>query len=345
MQPRLQNIKKNAGALVIDLSPEENKEFTDKLFTALRKFGTSKKTRAVHKIVKNNLVSLAVLGGEASELLIAVGNRGTTLADMVVNLVHYDDSVGSQGAVVKAMQKIEYTKKLRKEETFVNDAKLHQSEKLKEKIDEATTKLLDSLDYVKLIDGLYFGWLLFLSEIAVKEDLAGKPKIVTTGADILADLIKNLYRKVNSSMEPDVHQLIEAISIYFIKVYFYGESASYALNSLKKAFSDEVINAIERSKVTKFKEFGDIANLLKETELMPITPATFDLQMEKMFGKLGYREYVSASFISYLTFMANLAHPNGLFKDSYTVNDELHLRLEELLLNEQKKVVLKENKL
>jgi hypothetical protein len=37
-------------------------------------------------------------------------------------------------------------------------------------------------------------------------------------------------------------------------------------------------------------------------------------------------------------FMANLSHNTQLFRDSYPVDDEVHKRLEELLLNEQKNI-------
>ena len=119
--------------------------------------------------------------------------------------------------------------------------------------------------------------------------------------------------------------------------------AAYALNSLKKGFKDEIVESIERAKVTKMDSFNDLAKLLKGTELLPITENTFDLQMNKMFGKLAYEEYIQPSLVTFLAYMANLAQPNQLFKDSFPVDEDLHTRLEELLLNEQKKITIKEN--
>jgi len=341
---RLSKEAKNSGLNTIEFNSEESKEFNNKLFTALRKFGSGRKTKAVHKLIDHNLIIPAIFGGQATDSLVAPATGGTSLKAMLMNAYHYDDSVGARGTVTYAMERISIDKDIHKEETFVNDARLHNIEKLNAKRKEVTDKLLNSFDYIKLIDGAYFGWLLFMADTAIHHDEAAKPKIVTTGADILASILKKLYKQVNSKIDPDVHQLIEAIAIYFFKIYFYGETASYALNSLKKAFKEDIIEAIERAKVTKFNEFGDLAKILKETELMPITNNTFDMQMERMFGKIGYREYVSPSLVTFLAFMANLAQPNGLFKDSYSVDDEVHTRLEELLLNEQKKVTIKDNK-
>jgi hypothetical protein len=236
-------------------------------------------------------------------------------------------------------------KKIQKEETFVNEARLHNLEKLQEKQSETHEKFLKSLDYIKMVDGIYFAWLLALSRHVIENESATKPKIVTVVSDILASILKKLYLQVKNSMDKDVHQLIEAISIYFIRMYFYGESSTYALNLLKKAFKEDIIDTIKRAKVNKITEFNDLSKLLSETELLPITQNTFDLQMARMFGKYGYEQYVQSSLVDFLAFMANLAHPNQLFKDSYPAEEKLHERLEELLLNEQKQMVIKDREI
>lgn len=342
---RLYRQTRNLGIIGVDLSPEVYEDFKKKLFTALRKFGSGKKTRAVHKIVDKNVIMTGLFSGEASNVLVAPGMKDNALRYIIMNLTYFDDSVSGQGSVKLGTELEHIQKKIQKEETFVNEARLHNLEKLQDKQKETYEKFLKSLDYIKMVDGVYFGWLLTLSRHAVENESAGKPKIVTVAADILAGILKKLYMQVKNNMDKEVHQLIEAIAIYFIRMYFYGESASYSLNLLKKAFSEEVIDAIKRAKVTKIDSFNDLAKLLSETELLPITANTFDLQMARMFGKYGYEEYVQPSLVDYLAFMANLAHPNQLFKDSYPADEKLHERLEELLLNEQKQIVIREREL
>jgi len=342
---RLYKDIRNLGIIGVDLPPKIYEEYKKNLFTALKKFGSGKKTRAVHKIVDKNIVMNGLFSGEASNALVSPGKKDNALRYILMNLTYFDDSVSGQGSVKLGTEIEHLHKKIQKEETFVNEARLHNIEKLQEKQKETYEKFLKSLDYIKMVDGIYFAWLLALSKNVIENEGAGKAKIITVASDILASILKKLYLQVKNNMDKEVHQLIEAISIYFIRMYFYGESSTYVLNLLKKAFSDETIDTIKRAKINKIDKFNNIAKLLSETELLPITPNTFDLQMARMFGKYGYEEYIQPSLVDYLAFMANLAHPNQLFKDSYPADEELHERLEELLLNEQKHMIIREREI
>jgi len=339
---RLNTHPNNTGLVTLELDTEHQKMLNDKLFTALRKFGSGKKTRAVHKIVDKEMIKLAIIAGDSIDNVGMPLAKATALHAIYLNIYHYDDGLINSGSVKTGTNLITVEKEIKKEETFVSEARLHNIEKLQEKQKDLQNKLIKDLDAIKMVDGIYFAWLLFLADIAINQDSAGKGKIVTTSSDILSSILKKMYSQVKNAPDSDTHQLIEAISIYFIKIYYYGESASYALNSLKKAFGDEIIEAISRSKVTKFDNFNDLSKILKETELLPITANTFDLQMNKMFGKHAYETYIQPSLVGFTAYMANLAQPNQLFKDSYPVDDDIHARLEELLLNEQKKVTYKE---
>jgi hypothetical protein len=333
---------KNTGISLIKLELEEREELKKKLMTALKKFGSSRKTKAVHKLINSDLIYPAIFGGQGSEELAAsrVSNNNAIKA-IFMNIYQYDDSLAGNGTVNLGTRINDFDDKIRSEETYVDEKKLLKIEKLKEQREETVDKFLKSLDYMKMVDGIYFAWLVFLARIAVKDESRTKAKIVTVGSDILADILKNMYQKTKpGKMDPDVHQLIEAIAIYFIRIYFYGESSTYALNLLKQAFSEDTVEAIKRAKVTKINEFNDVAKLLRETELMPITENVFDSLMNRMFGKFAYEKYIQQSLVDYLAFMANLTHNTLLFKDSYPINEDLHKRLEELLLNEQKKAVI-----
>jgi hypothetical protein len=338
MKKLLTGQKRNYGITRIELSPESSKEFFNNVFTALRKFSSSRKTKAVHKITGKQAIMPALFHGEAAKYLVAPFFKETVFNFLTFNLYYFDDSLDQRGAVLYATELLKLDEKIQKEKTFVNEKQIFNLEHLQEKKTEVEQKLLNSMDYIKLIDGIYFGWLMFLSALVVMQEGGSKPKIITTAADILADILKKVYLKANTKIEPEAHQLLEAIAIYFIRIYFYGETAQYALNMMKKGFPEEVLESIKISKVTRFKEFNDLSLILKETQLLAITPSTFDLQMQKMFGKYAYETYIQDNLTSFIAFMANLAHPTQIFKDSYEVNKDSHLRLEELILNEQKRV-------
>jgi hypothetical protein len=331
---------RNAGIIAVDLDPEEYQKFKDNTFVALRKFSSSRKTKAVHKIIENNLLEPALFNGEAANYLVTPIYKETVLHRIAFNLYYFDDSLDRNGAVNYATRLQNIKAKIQKEKTYLSEKQLYNLEQLNNDKEEISEKLLHSLDYIKLIDGIYFGWLIMLSHSAVANESSGKAKIITVAADILASILKKMYMKVNPKIEPEVHQVIEAIAIYFIRIYFYGETAQYALNLLQKAFSEETLEVIKKSKVTRFQHFNELSVILKETQLLPLTTNTFDLQMQKMFGKYAYEYYIQTSLVDFIAFMANLAHPTQLFKDAYEVDDDSHLRLEELLLNEQKKITL-----
>jgi hypothetical protein len=332
---------KNAGGIPVELEGKDYEEFKKRILTALRKFSSSRKTRNVHHLLDKNLVHLIILSGDAAKALTVLQYKNTVLRAIFLNVYQFDNSLAGKGAVAKATALEALDKKIQKESTFVNEKRILNIEKLQEQREELLDKFLTELDYVKIVDGLYFGWLQFLAYIAIEQDSAGKPKIVATAAEILASIIKRLFQQVKQGkIENEEHQLIEAIAYYFINIYYYGESSQYTINKLKQAFSEEIIDALKRAKVTKFDHFNDLAKVLSGTELMPMTPETFDLQMKRMFGQYAYEEYIQKSLMDYLAVMANLAHPSDLFKDAFPVDEKLHQRLEELLLNEKKHITI-----
>ncbi len=330
----------NAGILEVTLDPEVYDELISRTFSALRKFSSSRKTKAVHKILDNKLPMPALFNGNAAEYLIAPGMKNNVLRQLRFNLSFFDDSLDRNGAVGYASDLESVDIKMRKEKTYLSDKQVFNLEQLKEDKKEISDKFLNSLDYIKLVDGLYFGWLLALSYSALEDGAPTKNTIVTTAADIMSDIIKKMYMKVNSKVEPEVFQLLDAIATYFIRIYYYGETAQYALNLMKAVYKEEVLETIKRTRVTQFREFNDLSVILKEAQLLPLTKNTFDLQMQKMFGKYGYDVYIQSSLMDFIAFMANLAHPTSLFKDAYELDADSHVRLEELLLNQSKSITL-----
>ncbi len=332
----------NSGIMEIQLDPEVHEELIKRTLTALRKFSSNRKTKAVHRILTNKLLTPSIFMGTAADYLMAPIHKNNTLRQMRFNLYFFDDSLNRTGAVGYASDLETIERKIQKEKTFLGDKQVYNLEQLNNDKKELNEKFLSSIDYIKLVDGTYFGWLIMLALSSVEGSGATNTKttIVTTTANILADILKKMYLKVNSSIEPEVHQLLEAIAIYFINIYFYGETAQYSLNKMQGVFNEETLETIKKARVTQFKDFNELSILLKETQLLPLTTNTFDLQMQKMFGKYGYDFYIKNSLMNFIAFMANLANPSQLFKDAFELDDESHKRLEELLLNEAKGIKL-----
>ncbi len=328
----------NSGTIVVELDPEMQSKLIQNTLTALRKFSSSRKTRNVHSILSKKIVYPGIFSGTASDFLVMAREKNHTLNKIIFNLYMFDDSLDNKGAVGHAAELEKIQKQIQKEKTYLSDKQIFNLEQLNKDKEEIQEKLLKSIDYIKLVDGIYFAWLTLMANIALEQESLSKPKIVTHASDVLASILKKMYLKVNTKIEPEVHQIIEAMAIYFIRIYYYGESAQYVLKLMEKAFNEDILNAIQKTRVTKFKEFNELSILMKEAQLLPMTPNTFDLQMQKMFGKYGYEVYIQGALSSFITFMANAATPNQLFKDVKDIDQEACERLEILLLNEKKKV-------
>lgn len=335
---RLTNSAKGVGFLSLDLDQDIYTQFKNNLFTALKKFGSGKKTRAVHHLIESNIVKMGIFSGEAANRINFNGQNQDRIGEIILNTHFFDDSLDSHGSIAHATKIFALEDSIRKEKTYINEKQIYNIEQLEKNKKETQEKFLGSLDYIKTIDGIYFAWLGALAFNTVQNNEQSKPKIITTTSDLLAATLKKIYSKVNPKIESDVHQLLEAIAIYFIQIFYYDLSSVYALHQLKKAFQDETLETIKMSKVTKFNEFGDLADLLKETNLLPITKTTFVLEMEKIFGKFAYQHYISNSLTDFMVVMANMSHRTQLFENAYPVDEVLHERLEELLLNEQKNI-------
>ena len=181
---KLVRTQSNVGIMLIEMDTKMYEEFSKKMFAALRKFGTSRKTRAVHKLIDKMMPAPAIFAGTASNVLVLASAKDTTLHHISLNMYHFDDTLGGKGSVGLATEMMDLEKKIKKEETFVNDARLKNIETLKKNKEETESKLLKSFDYIKMVDGTYLGWLLLMARITVTQDSAGKAKIVTTAADI-----------------------------------------------------------------------------------------------------------------------------------------------------------------
>lgn len=337
MNKNLTDTVKNAFIYEIELDEKYKNEFHKKMFTVLRKFSTSRKTKIVHKLIDNDLIRLAIFSGDVAHMLGAPINSNTKLKAVFLNIFMFDDSLDQQGAVQIAGKIEIIRKKIQKEKTYLTDKQILNIETLNEELDAEMEKLLNKLDYIKIIDGIYFEYIRFLAYISLTQDNTAKSKIVTIVSDIISAIIKKLYFKVNREIDPEIHQIIEAVSVYFILTYYFGETGPYALAKMKPAFKPEILDKIKMAKLTKFKKFSELAILLKELDLINITESAFEAQLQKIYGRYAYEEYLAKTLQEFMAVNANLAYNTQLF-NAFPIDGDLHARIEELILNEKKKI-------
>lgn len=330
---------KNSSIYEIDLDENYYNKFKENLFASLRKFGSSRKTKAVHKLVDENLIRLATFSGDEANALTATAANQNKLKAMFLNVFLFDDSLDQHGAVQIAGQIAQIQSKIQKEKTYLTDKQILNVEALNDQLDETTQKLLGTLDYIKIIDGIYFEYLKFLTNMILTQEQTAKPKVISVASDIIAALIKKIYLKVQRNIEPEMHQLIEAVSVYFILTFYFGETGPYAIAKMKGSFKPEVLDLIKGAKLTRFKSFSELTLLIKELNIVNITESAFNSQLQKIYGRYAFDNYIQKSLQEFLAVNANLAYNTQLF-NAFPIDDELHARLEELVLNGRKKIVI-----
>lgn len=342
MKNRLLSTSKNGGIQTIMFDEKFKKMFKEHLFTAIKKFNSNRKTRIVHKLVDKNIIQLGFFSGESSLNYHGISNRGNMLSYIILNIYTFGEDTTDGGVVANATTLINLRNEVEKEKTYITDLQIRKIEKLKENMEEIQTKIIEELDYIKIVDGIYFAYLSFLSKYLLTEKKDLQSKIMTVISEILSTMIKNIYTKTGGTLETEEHQLLDAIAMYFILIYYFGKDYKDALLFLKKGVTSEIINIIEYSKVKRFNEFADIVNILHNTNLLVITAPVFEREIEKMIGEFAYKIYAKNSLQTFISIMAVLSQRNLLFNNVYKVDDKLHEQLESLLLNVQKFTTIKE---
>ncbi len=330
---------KNSSLYEINLDNDYYTKFKDNMFASLRKFGSSRKTKAVHKLVDENIIRLATFSGEEANSLSATASNGNKLKAMLLNVFLFDDSLDQHGAVQIAGEITQIQAKIQKEKTYLTDKQILSVEALNKQLDEKMDKLLNTLDYIKIIDGIYFEYLKFLTNMILTQEQTAKSKVIAIASDIIASLIKKIYLKVQRTIEPEMHQLIEAVAVYFILTFYFGETGPYAIARMKGSFKPEVLDQIKEAKLTRFRTFSELTLLIKELNIVNITESAFDSQIQKIYGRYAFENYIQKTLQDFLAINANLAYNTQLF-NAFPLDDELHARLEELILNGRKKIII-----
>ena len=333
------NTTKNSSLYEIQLDDDHMKLFKDRIFAGLRKFGSSRKTKAVHNLTDKDVLHLATFSGEVANVLSSTFSTGNKLRGILINVFLFDDSLDQHGAVQLAGEIALLQSKIQKEKTYLTDKQILNVEELNKELDEKMLKLINTLDYIKIIDGIYFEYLRFLTDMILTQEQTAKSKVIAIASDIIATIIKKIYMKVQRKIEPETHKLIEAVSVYFILTYYFGEAGPYALAKIKGSFDQEHLDAIKNVKVTKFKTFSELTFLIKELNIVNITESAFNTQLQKIYGRYAFETYIQGSLQDFLAVNANLAYNTQLF-NAFALDDELHARLEELILNGRKKIII-----
>ena len=337
MNKRLITEAKNTTGLPIEFEEKYYSKFKKRILTTLQKFNSSRKTRVVHKLVEDNLIYLTIVSGVGANRLGHSVFTDTKLKAILMNVFLFNDSLDQHGSVKLAGEITHLRHLIQKEKAYLDDKQVYNIEQLNIQLDEAMDKLINSLDYLKLIDGIYFEYLRFLSRTLLVYDLKARPKVLGITVDVFTSILRSIYSKINREIGHEEMRILDAVSAFVILVYYLGHDARSAFKKMEVGYDQDAINKIKLTKVTKIEKLEDLAHLLQALELMAVTPRALKNAFDKMFSSYGMDNYVELSAQDMLAFFANLNYNTQLF-NAFPSNIDMHARLEELLLNTKKMI-------
>lgn len=99
----------------------------------------------------------------------------------------------------------------------------------------------------------------------------------------------------------------------------------------------------ELSKI-KIDSFESLAEIFQKLGVANISPGTLKTQMMNLVGKEVYSLYYT-NYPNFISLMANLNYKTQLFPKLFEVDSVLQKRLEELILNQKRNIIIKEKKI
>ena len=320
---------------VITFTEEYYNEFKKRLFLALQKHRSSRKTKAVHHLIENNNFCVALFTGNNE--IVKVKANENKLFLIYLNAIYFADFASNE--IIKIYSKIiEILNKIEDEEKVINDQRIYNLNKLKAEYNEWMKKFLDAFDYSKLIDGLYYGFLKFLFARVYQTNINLTKKFLLLNSQYLSNFIQYIYKKTTKiSPDESLKEKINVITDFFILVYYFGDNISIALKKIEKAYGKEAVEFLRKSNHLKCENFDNLADILFETDTMKIQKNIFDMFFKKEFGELGY-SLIKDNKVDFDAFLCSINHQNILF-NAISINEKLSFQIEELILNEKSKII------
>jgi len=324
----------------IEYTEEFYEELKKRLFLALQKYKSSRKTRIIHHIIENNNFDLVLFSGEDSELIGKFMAQENKLFSILLNVKVFAD-FASENIVLIFGKIIEIIDKINEEKNIISDQRIFNLNKLQEEYNKYMQKFLDAFDYTKIIDGLYYVFLKYLFFRVYNTNPTLTKKFLLLNSQYLSKFLQYIYKKsTRMSVDDVLKEKINIISDYFILAYYYGDSVPVALKKIEQVYNKDAVEFLRKSNHLKCEKFENLADILFETDTIKIQKNVFDMFFKKEFGELGFK-LIQLSKTTFDAFVGSINHKSILF-NAITTDEKLSFTIEELILNEKSKIIIPE---
>ena len=322
----------------IDYTEEFYTELKKRLFLALQKYRSSRKTKVVHYLIENNNFDLILFSGDDSDLIGKFMAQENKLFSILLNVKYFAD-FASEDIVIIFGKIIETIDKINEEKNVISDQRIFNLNKLKEEYNNYMQKFLDSFDYTKIIDGIYYIFLKYLFFRVYNTNPISTKKFLLLNSQYLSKFIQYIYKKsTKMSVDEALKEKINIISDYFILAYYYGDSVHVALKKIEQVYNKDAVEFLRKSNHLKCENFENLADILFETDTLRIQKNIFDMFFKKEFGEVGFG-LVKMSKTTFDAFVCSINHKNILF-NAIPTDEKLSFMIEELISNEKSKILI-----
>ena len=383
-------IVNKAPAVVLDILEDKDVylKFKDKLKMTLSKFPSSRKTKIVHELIMKNIISLGLMhktGGEMPPVVMF--NKDKTLHRIFLEPDQINDSTGGSKDLLTLLNDLmKVNKQISQEKKFVTEFQIYKIEEFQKDKDKIVEQILESIDWLKSIDLIYFGYLQLLSLMAVDKNQPEKVKVFKVAEELLQTQLLKIINKVDRNLlNDDEKKRVYNLGLqFFILTYFLQINSKMAIDILKNHRGEWVNAALEdfapviddeklttpyeknnqKIKLTgkrddldehhkaltkelgsiKIDSFEALADIMQKLGVANISRQALENQMKVLVGKEVYSLYYN-NYPNFISLMANLNYKTQLFPKLFEVDSKLQTRLEELILNQKRNVIIKEKKI
>lgn len=383
-------IVNKAPAVVLDILEDKDVylRFKDKLKIALSKFPSSRKTRIVHELISKNIVSLGLMHQTGSVMPpVVMFNKDKTLHRIYLEPDQINDSTGGSMDLLSLLNELmKINKLISREKKFVTEFQIYKIEEFQKDKEKIVQDILESIDWLKSIDLIYFGYLQLLALLASDKNNPEKTKVFKVAEELLQLQIMKIIRKSGNQIDKDPERKrVYTLGLqFFILTYFLQISNKTAIDILKNhrgewvnaALEDFAPKKLDLDVKTKFEKeakkeelidkksnlseyhkymiqefskikitsFESLAEIFQKLGVINISPSTLKTQMEQLVGKEAFSLYYT-NYPNFISLMANLNYKTQLFPKLFEVDAKLQSRLEELILNQKRNIVIKEKRI
>jgi len=322
----------------VPLNQETFDELKRRLFLALSKYKSSKKTRIVHKIIENNLFQLYFFNKDISDEVILIFSENNKITLFPINIDLIADY--SPDDIVHIADQIILThRKLKEEKEVLSAHQIYNIEKLNKKLEDLYERYLDAFDYFKIIDILYYGFLKFLAGRIFLTNQKLSKEVLEELSSIIFEIISKIYTKsVKKYLNSYEEKIVKAIAGIYVLSAFKEENSSMILKKIQKIYDEEVFSAIKKIRKVSMKSLDDLIEALFDTEVFKVSKNIFKINLRQILGdKAEY--FIQGPANEFIAFLCSLNHKNQLF-NALSPNEKKTVRLEELVFNEKGNVIL-----